>query len=301
MTSAVKISGGLGNQLFQLCFAHSLSLITSEKTFLDIDGYQSIKTSQLSPLLLMPNDSCDIGEFVKREAGLHFLGRKYLFNKKVILSKTFGLKTKQKLTITNEDYRQFVPDFLELNQAYFVGTFSSYKYWSSGFNSTIEWMSENISKFVWDTSNFAFYDLSVHARRGDYISNPKTRLFHGYCDIAYFEKAFRLMKYHDSLVDSVLISSDDSIFASELRNVATKYFGEVHILEENSALEAMLQLSRCTYFIGSNSTFSWWAGYLSPKDIRIFPSDWYLSPKMNFSQELFFPYKPLLIDDALVQ
>jgi hypothetical protein len=301
MTFGVKISGGLGNQLFQLCFAYSLYLSSSEKTFLDIDEYQTNKSTRLSPLLLLPSDSCGIGTFVKRRLSLPFLDSKQVLTEKVLSSKTPAVKADQKLTIVNENYRQFVPGFLELKQAYFTGTFSSYKYWHSGFNSTIEWVTNNISRLPIDDGNFSSYDLSVHARRGDYISNPKTRFFHGYCDTTYFDKAFRFIKYHDSSIDSVLVSSDDSIFASELRTIAAKYFGEVHILEEDSALEALLQLSKCKSFIGSNSTFSWWAGYLSPKDIRIFPSDWYLSKKMNFSQELFFPYKPVLIDDALVQ
>ena len=301
MTLGVKISGGLGNQLFQLCFAHSLHLSSSEKIFLDIEEFQTFNFPQLSPLLLMPIDSCEFGTFVKRRSGLPFLGRKQVLTEKVLSSKTPAVKADQKLTIVNENYRQFVPNFLELKQAYFTGTFSSYKYWHSGFNSTIEWVTNNVSRLPMDDGNFSSYDLSVHARRGDYISNPKTRFFHGYCDTTYFDKAFRLIKYHDASIDSVLVSSDDSIFASELRTIAAKYFGEVHILEEDSALEALLQLSKCKSFIGSNSTFSWWAGYLSPKDIRIFPSDWYLSKKINFSQELLFPYKPVLIDDALVQ
>ena len=237
MTFGVKISGGLGNQLFQLCFAYSLYLSSSEKTFLDIDEYQTNKSARLSPLLFLPNDSCGIGTFVKRRLSLPFLDRKQVLTEKVLSSKTPAVKADQKLTIVNENYRQFVPGFLELKQAYFTGTFSSYKYWHSGFNSTIEWVTNNISRLPIDDGNFSSYDLSVHARRGDYISNPKTRFFHGYCDTTYFDKAFIFIKYHDSSIDSVLVSSDDSIFASELRTIAAKYFGEVHILEEDSAVD----------------------------------------------------------------
>jgi hypothetical protein len=219
----------------------------------------------------------------------------------MLTSKTNKSNVQKKLTIMNENYRQFVPGFLKLDEAYFIGTFASHKYWHLGFDSTIQWLTENIFKVAMQSSDLAVYDLAVHARRGDYISNPKTRSFHGYCDIAYFDKAFRLIKSHDLSINSVLVSSDDSSFALELRITASQYFSEVRILEEDSALKAMLKLSNCKSFIGSNSTFSWWAGYLSPKDIRIFPSDWYLSQRMTFSKELLFPTKPILIENALIQ
>ncbi len=56
MALIVQISVGFGNQIFQLCFTPLLRSKSSEQTFLDIDGYRSIKSSQLSPLLLMTND-----------------------------------------------------------------------------------------------------------------------------------------------------------------------------------------------------------------------------------------------------
>ena len=56
MALIVQISVGFGNRIFQLCFTPLLRSGSSEQTFLDIDGYRSIKSSQLSPLLLITND-----------------------------------------------------------------------------------------------------------------------------------------------------------------------------------------------------------------------------------------------------
>ena len=56
MALIVQISVGFGNQIFQLCFTPLLRSGSSEQTFPDIDGYRSIKSSQLSPLLLITND-----------------------------------------------------------------------------------------------------------------------------------------------------------------------------------------------------------------------------------------------------
>jgi hypothetical protein len=301
MTFAIRMSGGLGNQLFQLCFAYSLHSSSSEKILLDLGKCTTDTATAISPLVFLPNDAYEIADFIEKNPILSFLRKNSKSKNSMLTSTSSKTNVQQKLTIMNENYRQFVPSFLKLDEAYFIGTFASHKYWHLGFDSTIQWLTENIFKAVINTSDFAIYDLAVHARRGDYISNPKTRSFHGYCDIAYFDKAFRLIKSRDSSINSVLVSSDDSSFALELRITASQYFSEVHILEEDSALKAILQLSKCKSFIGSNSTFSWWAGYLSPKDFRIFPSDWYLSQRMTFSKELLFPSKPILIENALMQ
>ena len=299
MTLAIRMSGGLGNQLFQLCFAYSLHSSSSEKILLDLG--KCTTTTAISPLVFLPNDAYEIADFIEKKPILSFLRKNSKSKNSIFTSKTSKSNVQQKLTIMNENYRQFVPGFLKLDEAYFIGTFASHKYWHLGFDSTIQWLTESIFKVATQSSDLAVYDLAVHARRGDYISNPKTRSFHGYCDIAYFEKAFRLIKSHDPSINSILVSSDDSSFALELRITASQYFSEVHILEEDSALKAILQLSNCKSFIGSNSTFSWWAGYLSPKEFRIFPSDWYLSRRMTLSKELLFPTKPILIENALMQ
>ena len=301
MTFAIRMSGGLGNQLFQLCFAYSLHSSSSEKILLDLGKCTTATATAISPLVFLPNDAYEIADFIEKKPILSFLRKNSKSKNSMLTSKTSKSNVQQKLTIMNEDYRQFVPSFLKLDEAYFIGTFASHKYWHSGFDSTIQWLTENIFKVAINTSNFAVYDLAVHARRGDYISNPKTRSFHGYCDIAYFDKAFKLIKSHDSSINSVLVSSDDSSFALELKISASQYFSEVHTLEEDSALKAILQLSKCKSFIGSNSTFSWWAGYLSPKDFRIFPSDWYLTQRITFSKELLFPTQPILIENALMK
>jgi hypothetical protein len=60
MALKVQISLGFGNQIFQSCFNPSLRLRSYEKTSLEIDGLRTLKSSQLSPLLLRPNDSCEI-------------------------------------------------------------------------------------------------------------------------------------------------------------------------------------------------------------------------------------------------
>jgi hypothetical protein len=143
------------------------------------------------------------------------------------------------------------------------------------------------------------YDLAIHARRGDYVSNPKTREFHGYCGESYFQKSLEVIESLDHSIRTVLVSSDDSVFAHHLANLARRFFPRVSILEEPSALKALVHLSNSRIFVGSNSTFSWWAGYLYPKEIRVFPRNWFRSHKVDFSHDFLFFDDPILLDELL--
>ena len=46
--------------------------------------------------------------------------------------------------------------------------------------------------------------IGIHFRRGDYLNNPKTRNFHGYCTISYFENAINLALNRFSTIDTIL-------------------------------------------------------------------------------------------------
>ena len=295
MTIAVKLSGGLGNQLFQLCFSYSLHLYSSKKVFLDIGMYDSSSRAHFSDLILNPNEVFEIGYFSTGKDISSLFCREHKVKMKTLASKRYQIEKSQSLKVFNENYRQYIPNLHHLDNTYFIGTFASFKYWVSGFKITLDWAKSIMHEMNLLIPESPIYDLSVHARRGDYVNSPKTRAFHGYCGTSYFQEAFRAIKSKDSSIKSVIISSDDFIYANELAKIANRYFTEVSVLKEESALSALLQLSQSRSFIGSNSTFSWWAGYLSPKEARIFPSRWYVSDRINFSTDLLFPDSPILI------
>jgi hypothetical protein len=265
---------------------------------LDISDYHPNSSTRLSSIVLQPNEAYKIGRF-KEKSSLFLPKFRTNPKSKEITFKSFETGRRDKLTIVNEDYRQYVPYFAGLTTGYFVGTFASYKYWTSGVDGTLAWIREQISQEIGLTSEPPTFDLAVHARRGDYLSNPKTRLFHGYCDTPYFKGAFGNIKSLDSSIETVVISSDDLIFAHSLAVVARQFFKKVDVLEEQLAIKALVRLSKCRIFIGSNSTFSWWAGYLYPKEIKLFPQKWFVSNKITFSPELFFPDSPILIEYEL--
>lgn len=300
--SVVHVTGGLGNQLFQLSFAKNLYLRDSSTVGLDLSYYS--------------NQSMRFFEFDLRD----YLGlfhevegialTRYLPNRLVPFVKVKSLPImvirsknyeKYLLIRSDESYKQFSMELANATNRYFSGTFASPLYWNhSTFHENIEWVRSNLLKWNPVADSNLNVGIAIHARRGDLVSNPKTRAFHGFCGISYFTDAIDLLAKDGWHKRGIRISSDDESFAQVLANHARTYTERVELLlPEISSQVSLKKLSESETFIGSNSTFSWWAGYLQDKHVRVFPKQWFLSKKVEFEPALLFPDRPLLIDQEL--
>ena len=300
--SVVQVTGGLGNQLFQLSFAKNLCLQESSPVGLDLSYYS--------------NQSMRFFEFDLRDyTGLFFEVEgialtRYLPNNLAPFFKGKSLpvmvirgKNVERYLIkrSGENYKQFSMTLANSTNRYFSGTFASPLYWNhSTFHENMEWVRSSLLKWEPASDSNQNVGIAIHARRGDLVSNPKTRAFHGFCGISYFTDAIDLLVKDGWHRRGIRISSDDTHVAEILANHARKYTEKVErLLPETSSQESLKKLSESETFIGSNSTFSWWAAYLQNKHVRVFPMQWFLSKKVKFDPALLFPDKPLLIDRGL--
>lgn len=108
---------------------------------------------------------------------------------------------------------------------------------------------------------------AINIRRGDYLTQP-TR--HPVITLDYIYEAYKLLPTHDYL----LIMSDDIDWCKENINLPKSLFVDPSKFWEHDGLWL---LSLCSYFVISNSTFSWWGAWLSnAKDkVVISPSTWF--------------------------
>lgn len=103
--------------------------------------------------------------------------------------------------------------------------------------------------------------VAIHVRRGDYVGNSfYVNLF----DIGYYERA--MLEFPDS---DFLIFSDDIEWCKN-----QSLFAGCEFSEGKSELEDMDLISSCKGIIMANSSFSWWASYLSNAKV-IAPKEWY--------------------------
>jgi hypothetical protein len=119
--------------------------------------------------------------------------------------------------------------------------------------------------------------VSLHIRRGDYVSNRKNIETHGVLGIDYYKRALNFMK-EKVKNPQVFVFSDDIPWARE--NLETDL--SLHFMDDNGVernYEDLRLMSNCKYHIIANSSFSWWGAWLGKfPDKQIYaPRNWFNS------------------------
>jgi hypothetical protein len=116
----------------------------------------------------------------------------------------------------------------------------------------------------------------VHARRTDYLKNQHIINFHGPLSIDYYNEAIK--KISNEIEDPIFIlASDDlSFWGSVINELPQLNNRNIYILDDDNEISTLALLQQFKYYIIANSTFSWWAAWLS-KDTKkvIAPSKWF--------------------------
>lgn len=115
--------------------------------------------------------------------------------------------------------------------------------------------------------------VMVHIRRGDYLSHRKTI---GVLSYKYFDSAIKKASEGD-LTRPIWVFTDNKVQAlkliSEVDIRVTRLFDETDGLD---AIQTLKLMATGMSIVISNSTFSWWAAFLSSSETKIIhPSEWY--------------------------
>ena len=110
--------------------------------------------------------------------------------------------------------------------------------------------------------------VCVHIRRGDYNNNP----IYGVCRESYYCQALDYMR--KKLTNPVFYIFSDDIAGVE----RTMKFpcSVVYVEDEREDFEDLYLMKSCRHFVMSNSTYSWWAQFLSEADDKVVvaPEKW---------------------------
>jgi len=276
----VNVLGGLGNQMFQYAFAYALAQKSSEEVKLDIESFVLYELREYE--LELFNISLPVATIEEVNS------RKYR-------RENFLMKVLQKLKREPKPFSDaylkeahFYFDEVVLNQAnkaFFEGYWQSERYFKAYREDLIK---EFTLKKSLHKQSKAYQEqigscnaISLHIRRGDYISNAHTNSVHGTCSLEYYESA---VKYVEERVDRphFFIFSDDLAWAKDnLSFIATKTFVE---LDDNTPdHEEMLLMSLSQHNIIANSSFSWWGAWLNQNSdkIVIAPKEWFNDTTIN--------------------
>jgi hypothetical protein len=116
--------------------------------------------------------------------------------------------------------------------------------------------------------------VSLHIRRGDYVSNPHTNSVHGTCSLEYYQNAVRYITVRVK-DPHFYIFSDDLAWAKE-NLVFIDGITFVKLDDKVPDHEEMYLMSQCKHNIIANSSFSWWGAWLNQntQKIVIAPKKW---------------------------
>ncbi len=277
----VRIQGGTGNQLFQYAFARGVS-------------------SKLGLPYLIDKKVCDDARWDP-----HKIHRKYslgLFNAKTPFAKDSDMLG---LVWLRKHYRQFDAFYKYLrgkrlfmpfyypertfaydsgvfdrnSSTYFDGDWQTEKYFAHIADeiraeiTPVQKLSEASERVREEIR--ASNAVSLHVRRGDYVTDPLAAKMHGVCTMEYYLAAI------DHIEKSVedphfFIFSDDYSWSVEnfkfLKHPVTCIKGS-----EASDYEDLALMSECRHHIIANSSFGWWGAWLNPRKdkIVIAPKVWF--------------------------
>lgn len=124
--------------------------------------------------------------------------------------------------------------------------------------------------------------VSLHVRRGDYVSDSKAGRSHGTCTLDYYSNAVRLVAAEMAEEPVFFVFSDDPDWARE--NIRLGF--ETHVAGHNDFTrnyEDLRLMSACRHHIIANSSFSWWGAWLdpSPDKIVVAPERWFADPALS--------------------
>lgn len=281
----VKLSGGLGNQMFQYAFGKQLALKNNTVLVLDTSFLQSKlpfkkwTTPMRYELHIFNINAAIKPNFITSNILLYpFAKAEYM-----IRTKWYAMK----YTLQAENDFAFNSNFLNANDnSYVTGNFQSEKYFKSIENEIRNDFTFNAKpdavNLEWQEKIKECNAVSIHIRRGDYLSISRNAKKFASVPISYFKTAIKLVA--TKIANPVFfIFSDDLDWAKE--NLSTE-FPVFFVGDNSSALTAyrdMELMSLCKHNIISNSTFSWWAAWLNRnhEKIVISPQKWFEDSSIN--------------------
>lgn len=124
--------------------------------------------------------------------------------------------------------------------------------------------------------------VSLHVRRGDYVSDPGAAKVLGTCPLDYYAKAVELIcsKVSDP---HFFVFSDDPAWVRENIRIARHAVTYVTHNDGEHEYEDLRLMALCRHNITANSSFSWWGAWLNrnPDKLVLAPAKWFADPSLD--------------------
>jgi len=280
----VKLTGGLGNQMFQYAAAKRLAHYHNTELKLDISflgGGREVCTPrdfQLNQLAITAS--------IASNHEIARIKKKNFFRSKASWFSNFMGMTGYDGGIFRERFFYFDPEVLALpDNTYLAGYWQSEKYFHDikeivrrefALNYPLTGKNKEITDHIKETNS-----VSVHIRRGDFVRNADVNKVHGVCSVDYYRRSVKKMT--DILGNiNLFVFSDEPSWVTEHMDFSVP----VTVVDHNSsdmASQDLCLMTYCKHHIIANSSFSWWGAWLaySADQQVIAPERWFNDPSID--------------------
>jgi hypothetical protein len=285
----VQVCGGLGNQMFQHAVGLALSLRRQTELKWDLSWFADNNLHQGFELVRVfgaKHQEATVGDYRR------VLGWRGIPTLRPHLARQ-QLKWLRPRSYICEPHFHYWPGILDVpHDAYLVGYWQSERYFI------------DVAPAVRDVFRFAMpmsaenrrlaecmqscESVSIHIRRGDYVSDPVISRVHGACTLDYYRAAVDFIASRIASPHFFVFSDDPAWVKAHLAlDHPTEFVSHNCVAESYNDMRLM---SQCRHHIIANSSFSWWGAWLDdrPDKIVIAPKRWFANYEAD-TRDLYCP------------
>lgn len=279
----VKLMGGLGNQMFQYSAARSLALKNGTSLKVDLSFLESDQVGNTPRFFELDKFHISAERASHWEIAL-LSGRgrsRFKSTAASLLQQLAGYSSYR------EKWFQFDPIVLTLpDKVYLEGYWQSERYFANikeiirkefTLKTPLEGLNLNLAEEIRTVDA-----VSLHVRRGDYVTDKNISTIHGVCDLEYYRRA--VDRVVQALKDPFFyIFSDDPKWVAD--NITLRHPARYISHNGSMAHEDLRLMSLCRHHVIANSSFSWWGAWLSTshKKLVVAPQKWFNNINLNTS------------------
>ena len=273
----MRIMGGLGNQMFQYALGRRLAFERKVPLKLDLSWFeaQELREFELNQFNIQAEIATEDEVYRVR----NFSGNRFIRKAYSIIHNRLPFNLKRE--VYEHNVGTFHEEILKAPKNCFLGG-----YWQSEhyfeeiaklikkeFQPIIELSSEDIllARKMRQNPN----SVSIHIRRGDYLSNYRKIARHYICTPDYYIEAIDHLKQKLGVKAELFIFSDDPEWCKNELSINEERYQIISGTKRSSSHE-LIMMSHCNHHIIPNSSFSWWGAWLSqnPNKMIVSPKKW---------------------------
>ncbi|OZB32549.1 MAG: alpha-1,2-fucosyltransferase, partial [Ferrovum sp. 34-44-207] len=285
-----RLIGGLGNQIFQYAVGRAVAARTNTPLLLDASGFPGYELRRYEL------DGFNVRAELVSAAQLARVGVTASAPHSLLerIKLRFFSQSTQKLPLREPILREasFTYDTrIEYVQApiYLDGYWQSERYFSA---IRMQLLQELTLKNEWGVGNEDMFAqiqaaglgaVSLHVRRGDYVTNSHTATYHGVCSLDYYRAAVAYIAERVAAPHFFIFSDDHDWVSTNLQTGFPTTF--VSVNSADHGIYDMMLMKTCRHHVIANSSFSWWGAWLNPYQDKIVvaPQRWFSGASHDIS------------------